>query len=165
MTDHQCLIHWLINDKLGICCCGSCDGVADYAIIRDLLARSRDFLTDKASSFYSPMGDAPGVWVEFERGDPDYPIWSGVFWGIAAERPVMSNLVPPGVSGITLQTQAGNCIVISDVPGPTGGILLQTVSGATILPGTTPGAAVAPAASSFLPKPRMPPLAATSWQR
>ena len=21
------------------------------------------------------------VWVEFEAGDPDYPIWSGCFWG------------------------------------------------------------------------------------
>lgn len=21
------------------------------------------------------------VWVEFERGDPDYPIWTGCFWG------------------------------------------------------------------------------------
>jgi uncharacterized protein involved in type VI secretion and phage assembly len=22
------------------------------------------------------------VWVEFEQGDPDYPIWSGCFWGM-----------------------------------------------------------------------------------
>ena len=77
-----------------------------------------------------PIG--AGVWVEFERGDPDYPIWTGVFWGIAAEKPLMSNLVPPGVSGITLQTQAKTGLVISDLPGPTGGILLQTASGATI---------------------------------
>ena len=21
-----------------------------------------------------------GVWIEFEGGDPDYPIWSGCFW-------------------------------------------------------------------------------------
>ncbi len=26
-----------------------------------------------------PVGAS--VWVEFERGDPDYPIWSGCFWG------------------------------------------------------------------------------------
>jgi uncharacterized protein involved in type VI secretion and phage assembly len=77
-----------------------------------------------------PIG--AGVWVEFERGDPDYPIWTGVFWGIAPEKPVLSNLVPPGVSGITLQTQLKNGIVISDVPGPTGGIFMQTASGATI---------------------------------
>ena len=26
-----------------------------------------------------------GVWVEFEQGNPDYPIWSGCWYGIAAE--------------------------------------------------------------------------------
>jgi len=25
-----------------------------------------------------PIGSA--VWIEFEAGDPDYPIWSGGFW-------------------------------------------------------------------------------------
>src|SRR5437660_6298777 len=28
-----------------------------------------------------------GVWVEFEQGDPDYPIWTGCFWGSPAEVP------------------------------------------------------------------------------
>jgi hypothetical protein len=73
-----------------------------------------------------------GVWIEFERGDPDYPIWVGCYWGSAAEVPVMSRLVPPAVPGITLQTLAKNGIVISDVPGPTGGVLIQTTSGAMI---------------------------------
>ena len=26
-----------------------------------------------------PVG--ANVWIEFERGDPDYPIWTGCFWG------------------------------------------------------------------------------------
>ncbi len=73
-----------------------------------------------------------GVWIEFEQGDPNYPIWTGCFWGLMAERPVMSQLVPPGVPGITLQTTLKNGMVISDVPGPTGGILLQTATGAMI---------------------------------
>lgn len=73
-----------------------------------------------------------GVWVEFERGDPDYPIWVGGFWGSAAEVPVMAHTVPPGVTGITLQTPLKNGLVISDVPGPTGGILIQTATGAMI---------------------------------
>ncbi|MFH7026543.1 MAG: phage baseplate assembly protein V [Heteroscytonema crispum UTEX LB 1556] len=30
--------------------------------------------------FAIPPIDA-NVWVEFEEGDPDYPIWSGCFWG------------------------------------------------------------------------------------
>ncbi|CAE6484196.1 hypothetical protein C8R30_105129 [Nitrosomonas nitrosa] len=73
-----------------------------------------------------------GVWVEFEQGNPDYPIWVGCFWGSAAEVPVMSRMVPPAVPGITLQTSLKNGIVISDVPGPTGGIQLQTATGAMI---------------------------------
>ena len=74
-----------------------------------------------------------GVWVEFEHGDPDYPIWVGCFWGSAAEVPALSRIVPPLVPGITLQTPFGNGIVISDVPGPTGGIMLKCATGAFIM--------------------------------
>ena len=78
-----------------------------------------------------PIG--AGVWVEFEQGDPDYPIWTGCFWGSAAEVPAMAKTVPPAVSGITLQTTLQNGIVISDVPGPTGGIMLKSTTGASII--------------------------------
>ena len=77
-----------------------------------------------------PIG--AGVWVEFERGDPDYPIWVGGYWGMAAEIPVMARAVPPGLAGITIQTTLKNGITISDMPGPTGGILIQTTTGAMI---------------------------------
>lgn len=81
--------------------------------------------------FALPMIGA-GVWIEFEQGDPDHPIWVGGYWGTAAEVPVMAHMVPPAVPGITLQTALKNGIVISDVPGPTGGILIQTTTGAMI---------------------------------
>jgi uncharacterized protein involved in type VI secretion and phage assembly len=73
-----------------------------------------------------------GVWIEFERGDADYPVWVGGYWGTAAEVPVLAHAVPPGVTGITLQTPLKNGLVISDAPGPTGGILIQTTTGAMI---------------------------------
>jgi hypothetical protein len=73
-----------------------------------------------------------GVWIEFENGDPDYPVWVGGFWGSAGEVPALARLVPPAVPGITLQTLAKNGILISDVPGPSGGVLIQTASGAMI---------------------------------
>ena len=76
-----------------------------------------------------PIGS--GVWVEFEHGDPEYPIWVGGYWGSAAETPTLSKTVPPPIAGITLQTTLNNGIVISDVPG-VGGILLQTATGAMI---------------------------------
>jgi uncharacterized protein involved in type VI secretion and phage assembly len=73
-----------------------------------------------------------GVWIEFEQGDPDYPIWTGCFYGSGAEVPSMAKAVPPGVPGITFQTPAQNGVTISDVPGPTGGIVIKTQSGAFI---------------------------------
>jgi hypothetical protein len=74
-----------------------------------------------------------GVWVEFEQGNPDCPIWVGCFWGSAAEVPAMARLVPPAVPGITLQTPLQNSLQISDVPGPTGGIVLKSTTGAMII--------------------------------
>lgn len=74
-----------------------------------------------------------GVWIEFEQGNLDYPIWTGIFYGSAAEVPVMAHLVPPEVPGIVLQTVLQNGLLISDLPGPTGGIMLRTTAGAMIL--------------------------------
>lgn len=72
-----------------------------------------------------------GVWVEFEQGDPDRPIWVGGFYS-AADVPAMARIVPPGLSGFTFQTTLQNGITISDTPGPTGGILIKTTTGAMI---------------------------------
>jgi uncharacterized protein involved in type VI secretion and phage assembly len=74
-----------------------------------------------------------GVWVEFERGDPDYPIWVGCFWGSAAEVPALALATPPGIPAITFQTPLQNGLTISDLPGPTGGIMLKSTTGATLI--------------------------------
>jgi uncharacterized protein involved in type VI secretion and phage assembly len=73
------------------------------------------------------------VWVEFEQGDLDYPIWVGTFWGSAVEVPVLAHALPPGTPGIVMQTPLQNGLLISDLPGPTGGILIKSASGAAIL--------------------------------
>jgi uncharacterized protein involved in type VI secretion and phage assembly len=73
-----------------------------------------------------------GVWIEFEQGDPDYPIWTGCFFGSALEVPAMARIVPPGVASLTFQTPKQNGITISDVRGPTGGILIRAADGASI---------------------------------
>lgn len=72
-----------------------------------------------------------GVWVEFEGGNPDYPIWTGGFWGSAAEVPALALAGNPASPSMVLQTGLQNTISISDVPG-TGGILLKTTTGAFI---------------------------------
>lgn len=74
-----------------------------------------------------------GVWIEFEQGDPDYPIWVGGFWGSAAEVPALALAGNPVSPSIVLQTGLQNALVISDLPGPTGGIMLKTTTGASLI--------------------------------
>jgi hypothetical protein len=78
-----------------------------------------------------PIG--AGVWVEFEQGDPGYPIWSGCRWGAASDVPSVARLGLPVSPSIVLQTAGQNTIAISDLPGPTGGIMLKSLTGAMIL--------------------------------
>jgi uncharacterized protein involved in type VI secretion and phage assembly len=75
-----------------------------------------------------PVG--AGVWIEFEQGDPDFPIWSGGWWGSTGELP--ASATPPGVNQITLVTPGKHAVVISDLPGPAGGVSLRTAAGARI---------------------------------
>jgi hypothetical protein len=82
-----------------------------------------------------PIGSQ--VWVEFEQGDPDYPIWTGGFWGLVADVPIFATAppaVPPG-QNIVFQTTGQNLIMVSDAPPTpvTGGIVLKSVSGAMIV--------------------------------
>ena len=74
-----------------------------------------------------------GVWMQFEAGDPDRPVWTGGWWGMAAEVPALALAGVPGNPNIVLQSMLQNCIVISDLPGPTGGIMLKSTTGATII--------------------------------
>jgi len=74
-----------------------------------------------------------GVWVEFEQGNPNHPIWVGCFWGSGAEVPALARLTPPLIPSITLQTPLQNGITISDMPGPTGGIIIKSTTGATLI--------------------------------
>jgi hypothetical protein len=83
--------------------------------------------------FYSVPPVGSGVWVEFEQGNSDWPIWVGCFWGSSAEVPSLAKTVPPAVPGITLQTTLQNGIVISDLPGPTGGIMLKSTTGSSVI--------------------------------
>jgi hypothetical protein len=116
-----------------------------------ILAQVPDLLGDTPSTWAMPCVPAAGiqagcfivppigsqVWMEFEQGDPDYPIWSGGFWGTVADVPIFATAppaIPPG-QNIVLQTTGENMVLISDAaPTPaTGGIILKSVSGAMIV--------------------------------
>jgi uncharacterized protein involved in type VI secretion and phage assembly len=92
------------------------------AVVPDVLG------TEPTTWALPPVG--AGVWIEFEQGNPDYPIWSGGWWGISAELP--PNSASPGVNQITLVTPGRHAVVISDAPGTSGGVALRTSTGARI---------------------------------
>jgi uncharacterized protein involved in type VI secretion and phage assembly len=83
-------------------------------------------------TYFVPQVGA-GVWVEFEQGDPDYPIWVGGFWGAVAEVPALALAGVPGNPNMVLQSAIQNTLMISDLPGPTGGIMLKSPTGASII--------------------------------
>lgn len=83
-------------------------------------------------TFFVPQIGA-GVWMQFEAGDPDRPVWSGGWWGQVAEVPTLALAGVPGDPNFVIQTTLQNAIVISDLPGPTGGIMLKSPTGATII--------------------------------
>ena len=74
-----------------------------------------------------------GVWVEFEQGDSDYPIWTGSYYGSVAEVPALALAGIPASPNIVFQTTGQNALVVSDLPGPTGGVMLKSAPGASII--------------------------------
>lgn len=67
------------------------------------------------------------IWVEFEGGDPDFPIWSGCFWD--------PGQVPakPAVEQMTVLKTKGVELTVSDLPGP-GGVSLEVKPPAASVP-------------------------------
>lgn len=89
-----------------------------------------------------PIG--AGVWVEFEHGDPDRPIWVGCRWGAQSDIPLAALAGNPADPSIVIQSLLQQAIVVSDmppsVPPPvmppvptTGGIILRSSTGAAIV--------------------------------
>jgi hypothetical protein len=114
-----------------------------------IMAQVPDVLGETPSSWAMPCVPAAGieagcfvvppigsqVWIEFEQGNPDWPIWTGGFWGTVADVPMLAlappPLVPPIGQNIVLQTTGQNTLVLSDTtPAPfIGGITLKSAAG------------------------------------
>jgi hypothetical protein len=74
-----------------------------------------------------------GVWIEFEHGNPDHPIWVGCYWG-EGQLPPLALAAPPGDPPVVISTTLQNSLVVSDVPVVPmveGGVMLS--SGASFI--------------------------------
>ncbi|WP_410539700.1 phage baseplate assembly protein V [Streptomyces sp. KL2] len=80
--------------------------------------------TGERSGQYVVPGRGAGVWIEFEQGDPSYPIWTGCWYGEADELPEDARAAArTGAEPVVIQTRGGHKVVLSDDPET--GILLQ----------------------------------------
>jgi uncharacterized protein involved in type VI secretion and phage assembly len=79
--------------------------------------------------------EGAGVWIEFERGDPDHPIWTGCYFLNKSQVPPLVQRVTPPIAAITAQTPLGNAIQVSDAPAAQdgGGIVLRSANGVSIV--------------------------------
>jgi uncharacterized protein involved in type VI secretion and phage assembly len=77
-----------------------------------------------------PVGT--GVWIEFEKGNADLPVWVGCRWAGSAEIPPIATAGLVTSPNIVIQSLGQHSIVISNLPGPKGGIMLMSSSGAAI---------------------------------
>lgn len=93
-------------------------------------------IAGKQEGFFAVPQIGSAVWIEFEGGDPDKPVWVGGFWGLG-EAPAFAIAPPPIPPGqnIVVQTTLQNLLLISDsAPTPaSGGIVLRSTTGAMIV--------------------------------
>jgi uncharacterized protein involved in type VI secretion and phage assembly len=83
------------------------------------------------TGFFAVPAVGAGIWVEFEHGNPDLPIWAGCWWGSAAEMPPKLLTPPPPSKKVMVHTEGGHSILVDDTPG-VGGITLETATGQRI---------------------------------
>jgi hypothetical protein len=66
------------------------------------------------AGFFAVPAVGAGVWIEFEQGDPDLPIWTGCWWADG--------------ESITLRTEGGQTIAFAG-----GGIEISNGKGASVV--------------------------------
>lgn len=132
--------------------CGKYRGVVtdnkDPLMTGRVKARVPDVMGDKETGWAMPCAPfggsgagffalptvGAGVWIEFEHGDPDYPVWSGCWFGSAAEMPPI--LLAPPYKKTLIKTEGGNSVLLDDTPG-IGGITLETSGGQKVVMNAT----------------------------
>ena len=84
-----------------------------------------------ATGFFAVPAVGAGVWLEFEHGDPDFPVWVGCWWGDVTEMPPTLIAPPPPNKKVMVRTEGGHSVLLDDTPG-VGGITLETAQGAKL---------------------------------
>jgi len=68
------------------------------------------------SGIYALPPIGANVWMEFEHGDVNYPIWSGCFWDSQGQIPLAALAGTPETAPIVMQTVGQNVLWIGGDP-------------------------------------------------
>lgn len=79
------------------------------------------------SGFFAVPSIGSPIWVEFEAGDPDKPIWVGVFW-TTGQAPAL-----PALPTTKVWKTDGCTVKLDDLPGA-GGITLEVLPPVVAVP-------------------------------
>jgi uncharacterized protein involved in type VI secretion and phage assembly len=85
-----------------------------------------------------PVGAS--VWVEFEHGDPDYPVWAGCYWETQAQLPTEADkpevkVLKTKTATIVLDDLAGEIAIVtgnSEIKLSSQGIIIQHLKKAIV---------------------------------
>jgi uncharacterized protein involved in type VI secretion and phage assembly len=80
------------------------------------------------AGFFAVPPTGANVWIEFESGDTEFPIWSGGYWPEAGSVPVPG---PTPDQKVVIRTTAGHSITLDGTPGESS-LTLATATGARI---------------------------------
>jgi hypothetical protein len=69
----------------------------------------------QCGTYFLPPLDA-NVWMEFEHGDVNLPIWSGSFWGSQGQIPIVALAGSPETAPIVMQTVGQNTLWLGGDP-------------------------------------------------
>ncbi|MGH8082010.1 MAG: phage baseplate assembly protein V [Lysobacter sp.] len=80
-----------------------------------------------------PIG--AGVWLMFEHGDVNKPVWLGCRFDTMADAPALAKLGNPADPNIVIQSLLQHTLMVSDMPPTplTGGIVLKSTTGAMLV--------------------------------
>ena len=114
-------------------------------LIPDVLSFVPSTWAEPCSPLSGPTGPGMGVymvpppgaavWVMFEHGEVDKPVWMGCRFDIASDVPAMAKLGNPADPSIVIASLLQNLLIVSDLPPTpkTGGIVLQSTTGAMLV--------------------------------
>jgi hypothetical protein len=74
------------------------------------------------------------VWIEFEQGDPDKPIWSGGYWELG-EEPIMPEISPEAPELVNVLRSAFCTLLFNDTPEE-GGVTISATGPVAAVPVT-----------------------------